>query len=202
MLRESLATLPQTLDQTYDRILLAISKQDRKYAMRILQWLAFSTQPLSVKEVAKAAAVDPARSPAFHRDEVLEDPLEALSICSSLITIKTSEEAGTSQSSQKTIALAHYSVHKYLVSDRIQQGQAQHYGMQEVECHTAMLKGSIEYLNQFQHPLLTRDLKTYALARYAAEFWSSHFQKANKLSNKLNQLVLSLLSEESPAYYA
>lgn len=37
MLRESLITLPKTLDLTYNRILLAISNQDRKYAKRILQ---------------------------------------------------------------------------------------------------------------------------------------------------------------------
>ncbi|KAL1598065.1 hypothetical protein SLS59_007075 [Nothophoma quercina] len=201
MLRESLATLPQTLDLTYDRILLAISKQDRKYAMRILQWLAFSARPLSVEEVAEAAAIDLARSPAFDRDEVLEDPLDALSICSSLVTITTSEEAG-SRNSRKIIALAHYSVHEYLVSGRIKQGQAQHYGMQEVECHTAITKGSIEYLNQFQHPLSSGDLETSALARYAAEFWSDHFRKANEPSKGISRLVPSLFSEESPAYHA
>lgn len=201
MLRESLATLPQTLDLTYDRILSAISERDRRYATRILQWLAFSARPLSVEEVAEAAAIDPARSPAFDRNEVLEDPLEALSICSSLVTITTSEEAG-SRNSRKIIALAHYSVYEYLVSSRIKQGQAQQYGMQEVECHTAMLKGSIEYLNQFQQPLSAGDLKTFALARYAAEFWSDHFRKANEPSKGINQLVLILFSEESPAYHA
>jgi hypothetical protein len=48
--------------------------------MRILQWLTFSARPLSVREVAEVVAIDVSRDPAFDRDEVLEDPLEALNI--------------------------------------------------------------------------------------------------------------------------
>ncbi|KAF1838785.1 hypothetical protein BDW02DRAFT_626846 [Decorospora gaudefroyi] len=114
MLRKSLATLPRTLDQTYDRILSTISEEYSVYAMRILQWLTFSARPLSVAEIAEVVAIDGSRDPAFDRDEVLEDPLEALNICSSLVTIATSEADETS-----IIALAHYSVQEYLVSDRI-----------------------------------------------------------------------------------
>ena len=58
MLRKSLATLPQTLDQTYDRILTAISEQDCDFAMRILQWLTFSARPMLVEEIAEVVAID------------------------------------------------------------------------------------------------------------------------------------------------
>ncbi|KAH6838311.1 vegetative incompatibility protein HET-E-1 [Alternaria alternata] len=122
MLRKSLATLPRTLDQTYDRILTAISEEHAEYAMRILQWLTFSARPLSVEEVAEVVAIDVARDPAFDRDEVLVDPLEALDICSSLVTITTNEADRRSGSAQQIVALAHYSVQEYLVSDRIRQG--------------------------------------------------------------------------------
>jgi DNA-binding transcriptional LysR family regulator len=76
MLRKALATLPPTLDQTYDRILSAISEEDFDYAIRILQWLTFSARPLSIEEVAEIVAIDGDRDPAFNQDEVLEDPLE------------------------------------------------------------------------------------------------------------------------------
>ena len=59
MLRKSLATLPRTLDQTYDRILIAIGEEYSEYAMRILQWLTFSARPLSVEEVAERSAAEP-----------------------------------------------------------------------------------------------------------------------------------------------
>jgi hypothetical protein len=119
MLRKLLATLPQTLDQTYDRILTAISKEDCEYVMRILQWLTFFARPLSVKEVAEVVAIDVARDPAFDRDKVLEDPLEALNICSCLVTVTTNKRRRGLSPPQRIIALAHYSVQEYLVSDRI-----------------------------------------------------------------------------------
>ena len=104
------------------------------YAMRILQWLTFSARPLSVTEVAEVVAIDVAREPAFDRNEVLVDPLEALDICSSLVTITKNEEDGRLGSTQQIIALAHYSVQEYLVSDRIRQGSAKQYSMQEAAC--------------------------------------------------------------------
>jgi hypothetical protein len=141
MLRKSLATLPQTLDQTYDRILCAISDEYSDYAMRILKWLTFSARPLSIEEVAEAVAIDVARDPAFDRDEVLEDPLEAMNICSSLVTVTTNRSDGRGRPAQRIIALAHYSVQEYLVSERIKQGQAKRFSMQDSESHDTILKG-------------------------------------------------------------
>jgi ankyrin repeat protein len=200
MLRKSLATLPQTLDQTYDRILSAISEEYSKYAMRILQWLTFSARPLTVEEVAEVVAIDVARDPAFDRDEALEDPLEALNICSSLVTITTNEAEESSRPGQQIIALAHYSVQEYLVSDRIKQGAAKQYSMQEAKCHSAIAKGSLKYLAQIQQPLSMEVLEESALARYSAEFWSSHLQKTRDEIERVSQLAMSLMDFGEPAY--
>ncbi|KAF1925827.1 HET-domain-containing protein [Didymella exigua CBS 183.55] len=193
MLRKSLATLPQMLDQTYDRILTAISEEDCDYAMRILQWLTFSARPLLVEEIAEVVAIDVARDPAFDRDEMLEDPLEALDICSNLVTI-------IPNSTQRIIALAHYSIQEYLVSDRIKQGQAKQYSMQEAKCHSAILKSCLVYLLQLQQPLSEETLKASALARYAAEFWSSHLQNVGEEADEVTPVVMSFMSMDNPAY--
>jgi hypothetical protein len=200
MLRKSLATLPQTLDQTYDRILTAISEEDCKYATRILQWLTFSARPLSVEEIAEVAAIDVEHDPAFDRDEVLEDPLEALNICSSLVTITMSKVDGREGPAQQIIALAHYSVQEYLVSDRIEQGSAKQYSMQEVKCHSALARGSLKYLTQLAHPLSKEVLEESALAMYSAEFWSSHLQKAGDKIEEVSQLAMSIMDIREPAY--
>ncbi|CAA9959481.1 Arp Ankyrin repeat protein [Pyrenophora teres f. maculata] len=200
MLRKSLATLPQTLDQTYDRILTAISREDCVYAMRILQWLTFSARPLSVTEVAEVVAIDVARESAFDRNEVLVNPLEALDICSSLVTITKNGADGRPGPAQQIIALAHYSVQEYLVSDRIRQGPAKQYSMQEAECHNAITRGSLKYLIQFQQPLSKETLEASALARYTAEFWSSHFRKTGDQIEQASQLAMSLMAIEEPAY--
>ncbi|CAN9361213.1 unnamed protein product [Alternaria alternata] len=200
LLRESLASLPRTLDQTYDRILTAISEEHSEYAMRILQWLTFSAQPLSVEEVAEVVAIDVARDPAFDRDEVLEDPLEALDICSSLITITTNGADERSGSAQRIVALAHYSVQEYLVSDRIEQGLAKQYSMQEAACQSTITRGTLKYLMQLQQPLERETLRVFALARYSAEFWSSHLRKTGDEMEQISQLTMGLLAREEPAY--
>ncbi|CAN9201723.1 unnamed protein product [Alternaria alternata] len=186
--------------QTYDRILTAISEEYSEYAMRILQWLTFSARPLSVEEVAEVVAIDVARDPAFDRDEVLEDPLEALNICSSLITITTNEADKRLGSAQRIVALAHYSVQEYLVSDRIRQGSAKQYSMQESACQSAITRGSLKYLMQLQQPLEEETLQMSALARYSAEFWSSHLRKTGDEIEQVSQLTMGLLTREEPAY--
>ena len=196
----SLATLPQTLDQTYERILTAISEEDCVYAIRILQWLTFSARPLSVREVAEVVAIDVAREPAFDRNEVLVDPLEALDICSNLITVTTDEPDGRLRPAGQIIALAHYSVQEYLVSDRIKQGSAKQYSMQEAECHNVITRGSLKYLMQLQQPLSREAVEASALARYTAKFWSSHLQKTGDKIAQVNQLAMSLMAIEEPGY--
>lgn len=199
-LRKSLASLSRTLDQTYDRILSAISEEYSEYAMRILQWLTFSARPLSVEEIAEVVAIDVAREPAFDRDEVLEDPLEPLEICSSLVTITKNEADGRSGPAQKIIALAYYSVQEYLVSDRIKQGSAKQYSMQEAECHNVITRGSLKYLIQHQQPLARETLKVFALARYTSEFWSSHLRRIGGKMEQASQLTMDLMARKEPAY--
>lgn len=92
MLRKSLTKLPRTLDDTYDRILRSIDNKYSEYALRILQWLAFSERPLRLEEIAEIIAIDVDGDPPFHEDEVLEDPSHIVTICSSLITIATEED--------------------------------------------------------------------------------------------------------------
>ena len=145
MLQKSLTTLPSTLDETYDRILCAINDDDSQYAVRILRWLAFSKRPLQVEEVAEVVAIDPERDPAFDRDEVLEDPLDVLAICSSLVTIATNDEHmwESSGSTGKVVLLAHYSVKEYLISGRCRQDRVIRYNMQDITCNEFIAKSCL-----------------------------------------------------------
>jgi ankyrin repeat protein len=201
-LRRSLASLPQTLDQTYDRILTDIREDDRVYAIRILQWLTFSETPLTIEEVAEVAAIDVEGEPVFDRDRVLIDPLEALDICSSLINVTGSAEEEYDGFGLRILSLAHYSVQEYLVSDRIKLGPAKQYHMQESKSHEAITKGCIGYLNQFQGPITYEQFDISALAMYSAEFWTSHFRKAGGETENLCRLALTIFSTDSPAYHS
>jgi ankyrin repeat protein len=59
MVREELRRMPDTLDATYDRILLAVPPRHRSYVQSALRWLAFAERPLLVAELAEAAVVQP-----------------------------------------------------------------------------------------------------------------------------------------------
>ncbi|KAL1600753.1 hypothetical protein SLS60_007141 [Paraconiothyrium brasiliense] len=201
MLQNALATLPPTLDQTYDRILAAIDKDYAEYAHRIFQWLSFSSRPLYLDEVAEIIAIDVNRDPAFNHDEVLEDPLEVLSICSSLVTIVPGAD-NDREGSREVVTLAHYSVKEYLVSDRIWTGKAAKYGLRSEACHDAIATGCLSYLLQLQQSELDRDIfQLFKLARYSAEFWSWHAQKSGEQTGgKHVSLALRLFSKENSAY--
>ncbi|KFY49012.1 hypothetical protein V495_00825 [Pseudogymnoascus sp. VKM F-4514 (FW-929)] len=208
-LRTALKTLPTTLDETYKRILCAISDKDSEYAIRILQWLAFSSRPLSVEELAKVVAIDVERETAFDRDEVLEDPMEVLDICMSLVSVVLTEGLSSSELSRHAstaVTLAHYSVQEYLVSPRICQGHAARYSIRSAACHGYIAKGSIGYLLQHEKGLLDRFesarsfQQVYTLAQYSAEHWITHTQKGEEEDNQLSYLTVKFLSTGDGAY--
>jgi len=57
-LQNALASLPETLDETYSRILHGIPSEYKQNATRILQFLTYSERPLSIEEAVDAIAVD------------------------------------------------------------------------------------------------------------------------------------------------
>jgi hypothetical protein len=72
--------------------------------------------------------------------------------------------------------------------------------MQEVKCHNAIAEDSLYYLMQFQEPLSEERLKASALARYSAQFWSSHLRKTADGVETTRQLAIMLFSVENPVY--
>lgn len=204
-MRKSLATLPPTLDKTYDQILSAITEEDSDYAVRILQWLVFSGRPLTLEELAEVVAIDIARDPIFDREEVLEDPSETLEICSSLVTraTYTTPIYGMDEvSTRQVIVLAHYSVKEYLVSDRIERSLAKRYRFNNDSCHSMMAKACLGYLDQFQwvEPLEEETLEEFKLAQYSAEFWPSHVRKAGNQMSETTKAVMQLFEPKNIAY--
>jgi hypothetical protein len=193
-LRNSLAALPLSLEKTYDRILCAIGEQDAIYATRILRWLTFAERPLSLDELAEVVAIEANRDPLFDKEEVLEDPMEALDICSSLVSIVTDVGDGKQGSTRKFAILAHYSVKEYLLSDRIRNGEASRYSMQHGVSHGILARACLGYLLQiFQSELKWDEALEHAkLARYCAEHWMNHAEEAGEYKANVDDAVVSL----------
>ncbi|KAF8466287.1 hypothetical protein JB92DRAFT_2022963 [Gautieria morchelliformis] len=137
-LEKALTCLPRTLNETYDRILTAIHEDDRRYALSLLQWLAFSVVTLSTDEAVEVLTTDPdaREGPMFDRRQRLRDPGDILAICSSLVSITFRERNNTKDddygdnnnessidhhedkvpfTKARDIRLAHFSVREYLI---------------------------------------------------------------------------------------
>lgn len=212
MLRHALTTLPPTLDATYDRILCAINEEDSEYAVRILRWLAFSSRPLLLEEISEVVAINTDRDPMFNQDEVLEDPLEILDMCSSLITITTTDNIieDFPQASKfgyvpsgKVVGLAHYSVKEYLISKRSRPNRAEKYSIQDASCNGFLAISCLGYLLQFDKRDLfsSKDVEASKLAQYAAEFWFTHALAAGESGGRLNHQIMSFFSKKNAAYF-
>ena len=93
---KTLESLPDTLDETYMRILRNIHKEYQQEVRRALLWLAFSKKPLQVQEVAEAAVIDP-QLPAFDpEDRLCDPPNDILEILGSLVTVSAKAVSGDS----------------------------------------------------------------------------------------------------------
>jgi hypothetical protein len=89
-IRNALDELPESLDETYKRILQCINKQNREFAHRIFQCIAVASRPLRVEELAEFLALDfdGSPTPTYQATWRPEDPLFAIfSTCSSLLAV-------------------------------------------------------------------------------------------------------------------
>ena len=114
-IRQSLDTLPETLDETYEQILLGIEKAKRSSACRLFQCLTVAVRPLRVEELAEVLALrfDPGQSAEYRADWRPEDSHEAvLTACASFVTV-------VSVNGSQVVQFSHFSVKEFLTSDRL-----------------------------------------------------------------------------------
>ena len=169
-LRRTLAELPESLDETYERIVKDIKKGNRADAYRMLQCLAVAVRPLSVAELAELLAID------FHANETnggipklnsnwrWEDHEQAvLSTCSSLITIVPANDS-------PVVQFSHFSVKEFLLSDRLATSakDISHYHIVLEDANTLIAKASLGVL--LRDPVHESDAEAVPspLAGYAA----------------------------------
>ncbi|KAI9770356.1 MAG: hypothetical protein M1839_003233 [Geoglossum umbratile] len=194
-LRQRLKELPETLDKTYDQILLCIPENCHHEAHTVLQWLAYSRRPMSLAEVAEAITVD-RDNQFFDTENRMFDVFSILSICSSLVTLSEKKAALKNGQTEemRELRLAHYSVKEYLVSRRIQESEASKFAIKETEAHEYMGEVCLIYLHYFNNSdsLYTDVWVDYPFLQYAAESWYGHRQAVSDSSSKIVDLSAAL----------
>src|SRR3984885_9308382 len=172
--RRTLDELPETLDETYERVLKNIKKVNREHAIRLLHCMIVAIRPLGVEELAEVLAVDfeaaqqggiPKLNPnwrwADHHQAVL-------STCSSLIMIV---ENGNSQ----VVQFSHFSVKEYLTSDRLAASRdVSCYHILPEFAHTILAQACLGVLLRLDDHVDEENAGDIPLANYAAKHWVDH----------------------------
>jgi hypothetical protein len=176
--RRTLDELPESLDETYERVLKEIKKPNRDHARRLLQCLVVAIRPLRVEELAEVLAVDfesTEEFPKLNPNWRWEDEEQALlASCPSLISIIETHES-------RVVQFSHFSVREFLTSTRLatSSGEVSRYHIALEPAHTIIAQACMSVLLRSDD----RDEQgvdgvenNSSLARYAAEHWAAHAQ--------------------------
>ena len=174
--RHMLEELPESLDETYERVLREINKANRAHAHRLLQCLTVAVRPLRVTELAEVLAVDfgTASSSGTRKlktDWRWEEQEQAvLWTCSSLIAVVN--EYGT-----QVVQFSHFSVKEFLTSPRLvaSSSDVSRFQILPEPAHTIMATACLGTLLRLDYRVNKYNVKDrFPLAQYAAEHWVTH----------------------------
>ncbi|KAJ8112693.1 hypothetical protein OPT61_g5001 [Boeremia exigua] len=206
--REELANLPMTLDETYARILETIKPQHIRYSERLLQFLVYADRPMKLEEAVDAIAVQTTKKPRFCPENRMPDPEEITRYCPGLVVLVTREEkndpASKTQLTTTTVTeiqLAHFSAKEYFLSKRL---SIVHNNLddklKERAASEAITDTCLYYLLDLDHSQSKPDIiKLYPLAEFSARYWIKFAAKAEKYHGKPLHSVTEYVASQ-PAY--
>ena len=200
-MRTILNELPETLDETYERILQEIPKSNRLYTHRLLQCLTVAVRPLRVEELAEVLAIDfdsAGGIPKLNEDLRWEDQEQGvLSACSSLIAV-------VEDYSSRVVQFSHFSVKEFLTSDRLATStiEASHYHHILLEpSHMIMAQACLSVLLGLDPQNNKGGLKDFPLARYASEHFGDHAEFGSVFAH-IRDGIDDLLDADKPHFAA
>ena len=197
-LRKTLATLPKTLDQTYERILSEIDEDFAEDASRVLQWLYYSERPITLDAMVDVLATDLKNDHSFNPEERLSDPQQVVIICSSLVHV--TEEHTLHGKLEKYLQLAHFSVKEYLTSGRIQTTSFLPHLVDNLSASIAITKTCLAYLNSFPgSATLDKEFSLkFPFYEYAAEHWTVYYDLMDTETKiRVNGLIIKFLESKN-----
>jgi len=189
--------LPESLDETYQRILRSVSKANRGLAHQVLQCLVAAVRPLRVEELAEVLAFDfdTGGMPKLNAGWRWADQREAvLSACLSLVTIVNDGDS-------RIVQFSHFSVKEFLTSIRTAESG------RDISCfhivlepaHTVLAQACLGVLLRLDVRIDEGIIKDFPLAQYAAEHWASHARFGN-VSSLIKDGIECLFDSEKPHF--
>jgi ankyrin repeat protein len=191
-IRQALDELPETLDETYERTLLDIDKDNWAYAHRLFQCIVVARRPLRVEELAEFVAFKSGEggSLTYEEDWRPEDPRDTvLSTCSSLIAIVNMDGSPVMQ-------FSHFSVKEYLTSNRIAEGRVSRYSIPLEPAHLFVTQACLSFLLQLDEHVTKEHIEDSPLTRYAGQYWTDHAEFGN-VSSHAEDMIKTLFDPKS-----
>ena len=175
---QMLNELPDTLDETYERLLRDINKTKREHAHRLLQCLTVAIRPLRIAELAEVLAIDFGTTSGGETSRL--DPERrwgdqeqaVLSTCSSLIAV-------VDEDGDQVIQFSHFSVKEFLTSPRLAGASVDvsRFHILLEPAHTILTKACLGTLLCLDDQVDENSVEDrFPLARYAAKHWANHAQ--------------------------
>ena len=206
-IRQTLDQLPQSLDETYVRVLSQISQTNQAHAHRMLQCLLVAVRPLTVEELAELLAFefDAAQGgiPKYRAAWRLDDQTQAvLSTCSSLVTIVDDDTDWyfRQRSRRQVVHFSHFSVKEFLLSDRLKSSISR-YRIRPAPAHTILTQACIGFLLHLDEHIDEESAKSFPLADYAARNWVEHAQYKD-VASRVNDGMETLFNPDKPYFAA
>jgi hypothetical protein len=196
---QTLNELPDSLDETYERVMMEIRRANQSHAYRMLQCLTVAIRPLSVAELAELLAFDfnEAKSgiPKLNSNWRWEDHEQAvLSTCSSLVTIVPNDGS-------PVVQFSHFSVKEFLMSDRLATSRRDisQYHISLLDAHALLTQASLAVL--LRDPDVNGHADRGVLAGYAAEHWTTHARFEN-IASQVRVGMEDLFDSDKPYFGA
>ena len=172
----ALACLPQTLDETYERIFLQIPSSARIFVHHALKWIYFHREihKRNMNCTTFLTAVHRSASgfhPAGYGDYLFDEDL-LREFCGCLISLETEDPIyDPNGPGVVTVSFAHYTVWEFLCSERMKTGPAAFFAVSEETTRLEFAKVALLESLASQHNQLW-DAKTFAedSARYDSVF--------------------------------
>lgn len=123
IIQNALKNLPKTLNETYDRIFLAVDEEERLFVEHALRWIAYHNELYDGQgipcEVLLQATEASMLSLTGNKNERFYDEDTLREVCGCLIDISPEYLDTLGQHPYISVSFAHYSVREYLDSTRI-----------------------------------------------------------------------------------
>jgi len=211
-IRRTLKELPESLDETYERVLREIKKPNRDLAHRVLQCLVVAIRPLQVVELVEVLAVDfddGEGTPKLNSNWQWEDHEQALLLsCSSLISIVENDDhvdidrgSGdyNGDDDSRVVQFSHFSVKEFLTSSRLTtpSRDVSRYYIDLEPSHTVMAQACLSVLLRLDDSAGNSS----SLARYGAQHWVAHSQFQD-VSSRVRNAMERLFDFDKPYFAA